>query len=72
MGPRGERDFVEIFSVLSIDPVMQIFLPASSVIINLICSIHEIKCFLFFFLKMKSPSRACSNPKLGMLPLLTI
>lgn len=69
MGPRGERDFVEIFSVLSIDPVMQIFLPASSVIINLICSIHEIKCF---FLKMKSPSRACSNPKLGMLPLLTI
>lgn len=48
MGPRGERDFVEIFSVLSIDPVMQIFLPASSVIINLICSIHEIKCFFFF------------------------
>lgn len=47
MGPRGERDFVEIFSVLSIDPVMQIFLPASSVIINLICSIHEIKCFFF-------------------------
>lgn len=45
MGPRGERDFVEIFSVLSIDPVMQIFLPASNAIINLICSVHEIKCF---------------------------
>lgn len=47
---------------------MQIFLPASNAIINLICSVHEIKCF---FLKMKSPSRACSNPELRVLPPLT-
>lgn len=44
-GPHGERDFVGIGSALSIDPVMQIFLPASNAIINLIWSVHEIKCF---------------------------
>lgn len=44
-GPHGERDFVGIGNALSIDPVMQIFLPASNAIINLICSVHEIKCF---------------------------
>lgn len=45
IGPHGERDLVGICSALSIDPVMQIFLPASNAIINLICSVHEIKCF---------------------------
>lgn len=45
MGPHGERDFVGVGSALSIDPVMQIFLPASNAIINLIWSVHEIKCF---------------------------
>lgn len=44
MGAHGERDF-GICSALSSDPVMQIFLPASNAILNLICSIHEIKCF---------------------------
>lgn len=44
-GSCGERDFAGIYSVLSADPVMQIFLPASNAIINLICSVHEIKWF---------------------------
>jgi len=44
-GPHEERDFAGICSALSTDPVMQIFLPASNAIINLICSVQEIKCF---------------------------
>lgn len=44
MGAPCRKDF-GICSALSSDPVMEIFLTASNAIINLICSIHEIKCF---------------------------
>lgn len=43
MGAPQRKDF-RICSALSSDPMMQIFLPASNAIINLIFSIHEIKC----------------------------
>lgn len=43
MGAPRRKDF-RICSALSSDPMMQIFLPASNAIINLIFSIHEIKC----------------------------